>query len=135
MDASGLVVWAGGVATTTTADDLLRPVLAHGYSPQVLAKMPAVTRSSDNAAAAAYRTGSVQIVLTRPGTSSGAIVAPLLAAEGCVGALSVEVRGGGEGSDSVQALAAIFAAQLAPIVAASVTPAASAPDAARVANQ
>ncbi len=118
MDAKGLIVWLG-----TTAGDDLQPVLAHGYAPQRLAKMPTIPRSADNAAGSAYRTGQVQIVVARPGTSQGAIVAPLLAIDGCIGALSVEVQDGGEESDSVQALAAIFAAQLAPIMAGSAVPA------------
>jgi hypothetical protein len=80
--------------------------------------MPAVPRSSDNAAAAAYRTGLLQIVLSRPGGSAGALVAPLLTPEGCAGALSAEIRNGGEGSEAVQALAVIFAAHLAGIFAA-----------------
>ena len=113
IDASGLVVWLGN---TAGAD--LRPVLAHGYDDQALARMPTVARSANNAAAAAYRTGALQIVLARPGISSGAIVAPLLSPDGCIGALSAEIKGGGEASDEVQALAAIFAAQLASIVSA-----------------
>ena len=113
MDASGIVVWLG---STAGAD--LRPVLAHGYSAAALARMPAVPRSGDNAAAAAYRSGVLQIVMSRPGSSSGAVVAPINAPEGCVGALSAEIRGGGESSDSVQALATILAAQLASIVGA-----------------
>lgn len=112
LDASGLVVWMG---SATGAD--LRPVLAHGYAPQLLARMPDVPRSADNAAAAAYRTGSLQIVLSRPGGASGAIVAPILSADGCIGALSAEIRGGGETSESVQALAAIFASHLANVLA------------------
>src|SRR5207302_10044296 len=56
--------------------------------------------------------GALQIVLTRPGTSPGAVVAPLLSPDGCIGALTAEIRDRGETSDSVQALAAIFAAQL-----------------------
>ena len=112
MDASGLVVWLG---STTGAD--LQPIVSHGYSPQAIARMPAVPKSGDNAAAAAYRTGTLQIVLSRPGGLSGALVAPLLAPEGCIGALSAETRHGGEGSESVQALAVIFAAQLAGIFA------------------
>jgi hypothetical protein len=111
VEASGLVVWLGN---TAGAD--LRPVLAHGYSAQAIARMPAVPRSSQNAAAAAYRTGVLQIVLSRPGGATGAIVAPLLSADGCIGALSIEIAGGGETSDSVQALAAIFAAQLAGVL-------------------
>jgi hypothetical protein len=133
MDASGIIVWVGGASAPD--QDRLRPALAHGYSPAAIAKMPAVPRHADNAAAAAYRTGVLQIVLARPGVSAGAVVAPLLAAEGCVGALAVEVRSGGEGSDSVQALAAIFAAQLAPMVSASVASAEEAPaQAARAAS-
>src|SRR5581483_6246286 len=111
MDASGIVLWVGN---TAGAD--LRAVLAHGYSPQVLARMPAVPRGGDNAAAAAYRTGSMQIVLSRPGGSTGGLVAPILTADGCVGALSAEIRHGGETSESVQALAMIFAAQLASVI-------------------
>lgn len=113
MDANGLVVWLGN---TTGAD--LRPALAHGYDPQALARMSTVPRSADNAAAAAYRSGQLQIVVSRPGSSSGAVVAPLLSAEGCIGALSAEIRDGGEISASVQALATIFAAQLAGILTA-----------------
>jgi hypothetical protein len=92
-------------------------VLAHGYSPQVLARMPSVPRSADNAAAAAYRTGTTQIVAASPRTSAaGAIIAPLIGPTGCVGAISAEIRGGGETSESVQALAALIAAQLAGVL-------------------
>jgi hypothetical protein len=112
MDASGLMVWLGN-----TAGGDLRPVLAHGYSAKMIARIPQVPRSADNAAAAAYRSGTLQIVLSHPGGSSGAVVAPILAADGCIGALSAEIRDGGEASDAVQALAAIFAAQLASVLA------------------
>lgn len=111
MDASGVVVWMGN---TSGAD--LRPVLAHGYSARDVARMPAVPRSGDNAAAAAYRTGTLQIVLSRPGDSAGAIVAPILGPDGCIGALSAEIRRGGETSEGVQAMATIFAAQLAAVL-------------------
>lgn len=111
MDASGLVVWMGN----STGGDL-RPVAAHGYSAQTIAKMLAVPRNANNAAAAAYRTGGLQIVLARPGASSGALVAPLLTPDGCIGALSAEIRGRGETSDSTQALSVLFAAQLASVL-------------------
>jgi hypothetical protein len=119
IDASGIVVWVGSL---TGAD--LKPVLAHGYTPQVVARMPTVPKSSNNAAAAAYRTGALQIVLSRPGGSTGAIVAPILTADGCIGAVSAEIRSGGETAEAVQAVAAIFAAQLANIIAAPVVDAA-----------
>ena len=105
------MVWMG----SATGSDL-RPVLAHGYSAKMIERIPPVPRSADNAAAAAYRSGTLQIVMSRPGGSSGAVVAPILAVDGCIGALSAEIRSGGETSDSVQALAAIFAAQLAGVL-------------------
>jgi hypothetical protein len=113
MDASGVVVWLG---STGGAD--LQPIVSHGYAPAVIARMPSVPRSADNAAAAAYRAGALQIVLARPGRSAGALVAPLLTPEGCIGALSAETRHGGEASEAVQALATIFAAHLAGVFAA-----------------
>jgi hypothetical protein len=116
MDANGLIVWLG---SPSGAD--LRPVLTHGYPPQAMAQMTVVQRSADNAAAAAYRSGKFQIVLARPGSSSGAVVAPLLAPGGCIGALTAELKNGSETSDGVQALGAIFAAQLSNVLASSVT--------------
>jgi len=111
MGASGLMVWMG-----SSAGAELRPVLFHGYSPEMIARIPPVPRSADNAAAAAYRSGKLQIVASRPGASSGAVVAPILAADGCIGALSAEIRGGGESSEGIQALASIFAAHLAGVL-------------------
>jgi hypothetical protein len=112
LDASGLIVWMGN---TAGAD--LRPVLAHGYTSRVLARIPPVPRSANNAAAAAYRSGTLQIVLSRPGGAAGAVVAPIISVDGCIGALSAEIRGGAETSETLQALAAILAAQLANLVA------------------
>ena len=107
LEASGLIVWVG----SASGGDL-RPAIVHGYPPQTMARMPSIPRSADNAAAAAYRTAALQIVLARPGRSSGAVVAPLVGPDGCIGALTAEIKGGAETSDTVQALAAIFAAQL-----------------------
>ena len=112
LDASGLIVWVGN---TAGAD--LRPVLAHGYPPHMLARLQPVPRSAPNAAATAYRSGTLQIVLTRPGDAAGAVVAPIISMDGCIGALSAEIRGGAETSESIQALTAILAAQLANVVA------------------
>lgn len=112
LEASGLVVWlweSNGAA--------LRPVLAHGYSASVLARMPNVPRSADNAAAAAYRSGALQTVARR-GSSSGAVVAPILSSTGPVGVLSAEILEGRESSPCVHALASIFAAHLAAVLSA-----------------
>ena len=111
MDASGIMVWMGSQGRSE-----LRVVLAHGYPADVLAKIPPVPRSADNAAAAAYRSGSLQIVLAKPGGASGAIVAPILGADGCIGALSAEIRHRAETSEAVQALAQVAAAHLAAVL-------------------
>ena len=105
-DASGVVVWLGNAQGGD-----LRPLLTYGYSPQVVNRLTPVPRSASNAAAAAYRTGTLQVVPSQP-FSSGAIVAPILGPDGCIGALSAEFRGA-EASESVQAFAAIIAAHLA----------------------
>jgi len=119
MNANGLIVWLGSPAGID-----LQPVLAHGYSDQILSLMRPVPRTADNAAAAAYRSGSLRVVASRPGGPLGAVVAPLLTADGCIGALTAEVRDGAEQSELVHALASIFAAQLAGIFAVSATGAA-----------
>jgi hypothetical protein len=111
LDASGLMLWM-----RTEAGDELRPAVAHGYDPQMIARIPSVPRSANNAAATAYRTATLQIVLSRPGSAKGAVVAPMVSADGCIGVLSAEIRDGGEASETVQALAAIIAAQLAGVL-------------------
>jgi hypothetical protein len=118
LDASGLMLW---MATASGAE--LRPALAHGYDPQTVARIPPVARSAGNAAAAAFRTATLQIVVARPGSSKGAIVAPVLSADGCIGVLSAEMRDGAEASETVQAVAALIAAQLAGVVASTPAPA------------
>lgn len=120
MHARGVIVWLG---SASGAD--LRPVLAHGYSDATLAHIPVLPRSADNAAAHAYRDGAVQIVRSRPGGSQGAIVAPLLTADGCIGALTAEIRDGEETREQTRALAVILASQLAGVLAAAAEAAAS----------
>jgi hypothetical protein len=117
LDASGLVLWM-----RTEAGDELRPAVAHGYDSQMIARIPSVPRSANNAAAAAYRTATLQIVLSRPGSAKGAVVAPVVSADGCIGVLSAEIRDGGEASETVQALAAIIAAQLAGVLGSTPAP-------------
>jgi hypothetical protein len=107
LDAVGLIVWVWDPQTT-----VLRPALAHGYSDEMLAKLPRVRRDTDNATAASFRSAQTRIVSGSDATS-GAVVVPLLTPGGCVGVLAVELRQGGEQKESVRALAAIFAAQLA----------------------
>ena len=106
LDATGFIVWIAD------ADGLhLRPTLAYGFAHQTLARLPAIPRGADNATAAAFRHAEMQVVRTN-GMSPGAIVVPILGANGCVGVMAAEVRHGREASESARALARIVAAQL-----------------------
>lgn len=110
LDAQGLIVWI--------ADDtghLLTPTLSHGYPPQAIARLPAIGRDDDNATAAAFRVGELQVVKTN-GMEPGAIAVPLITASGCVGVMAAEVRHGREASESARAISRIVAAQLATLV-------------------
>jgi hypothetical protein len=121
LNASGVMLWE---SSTSGAD--LHPSFAHGYSADTLARMPTLETSAPNAVATAFRTGVLQVVRSRP-SSQGAIAAPVLSPQGSIGVLSAEIRGGGEASETVHALAIILAAQLAAILpAASDAPRASA---------
>jgi hypothetical protein len=126
LDASGVIVWMPGGPGSA-----LRPALAHGYAPLALARMGSIDPAADNATATAFRTGKVLVVPSEP-LASGAIVAPLITAGGCSGAMAVELRGGVETTDHLRAVATIFGAQLATLFtpAAPATPTASATPAA-----
>lgn len=113
LDATGFIVWMA-----EPGGQSLRPALAHGYPPNALARLPAITRHADNATAAAFRHAEMQIVRTN-GMSPGAIVVPVLGPSGCIGAIAAEVRHGREASESVRALARIVAAQLSTLLGAS----------------
>ncbi|MGC4082457.1 MAG: hypothetical protein QM736_10210 [Vicinamibacterales bacterium] len=110
LNARGIIVWLG---STAGAD--LRPVLAHGYSDAALSHIPMLSRHADNAAAAAYRSGELQIQKSQGG-AHGTIVTPLLTADGCIGAITAEIRDRGEESEQTRALAVFFAAQLASLL-------------------
>lgn len=113
LDASGVIVWMKDPTAPT-----LQPVLSHGYSDQVLARMGSLSTDADNATAEAYRTGAVRIFKGR-GLARGAIATPLVTPAGCAGVLAAEVRTGRETSPTDQAIAAIVAAQLASLVSSS----------------
>lgn len=110
LDAVGLIVWIADAQRLR-----LRPLLAHGYPEQALARLPAIARDADNATAAAYRGGQVEVVRS-DGSSPGAVVVPILTGDGCVGVMAAEVRHGRETSEAAPALARIVAAQLAAII-------------------
>ena len=110
LDAVGLIVW---VWDPLAAE--LRPVLVHGYSDEVVAQLPPVTRDSDNATAAAFRSAQTCAISSCDQTT-GALVVPLLPSAGCVGVLAIELRHGNEDKHSVRAIATILAASLAQII-------------------
>jgi hypothetical protein len=112
LGASGLIVWVADQGGTS-----LFPLLAHGYPPNVLARMGSIARDADNAAATAYRQGELRTVSAH-GTLPGALVAPIVTADGCVGVLAAEMLNGCERDDTARAVAAILAAQLATFVTA-----------------
>jgi transcriptional regulator with XRE-family HTH domain len=112
LDAVGLIVWVWDLQATE-----LRPALTHGYSDKVLAQLPRVGRDSDNATAAAFRSARTCVV-NGSDLASGALVVPLMTPVGCVGVLALELQHGKEQSESVRALATIFAAQLARLIGA-----------------
>ncbi len=112
IHASGLIVWVADRAGTS-----LFPILAEGYPPNVLARMGSIGRDADNAAAAAYRQSELRTVPAHD-SLPGAIVAPIITGNGCVGVLAAEMRHGAERDEATQAIAAILAAQLATFVTA-----------------
>ncbi|MCX6544983.1 MAG: hypothetical protein NTV05_11310 [Acidobacteria bacterium] len=116
LDATGVIIWM-----PNGPPGLLHPVLAHGYASATLARMGAIGSDADNATATAYRTRTVQTMPAEP-LSGGALVVPLVTAEGCTGAMAIELKKNVEPTDAVRAVATILAAQLATLI----TPAPSA---------
>jgi transcriptional regulator with XRE-family HTH domain len=112
INAVGVIVWEWVPQASE-----LRPAVACGYSDQVLAQLPKVRRDTDNATAAAFRSGQTCSV-NGTDAESGAVVVPMMTAAGCVGVLAAELEHGRERQGSVRALLTIFAAQLARLVGA-----------------
>jgi hypothetical protein len=112
LEAVGVVVWKWD-----PKESGLVPALAHGYSDQLLAQFPSVSRDADNATAAAFRSTRTCIV---PSTkaASGAVVVPMMTPAGCVGVLAVELPRGAELREPVRALATSLAAQFAALLCA-----------------
>jgi GAF domain-containing protein len=111
LDATGIIVWVA-----EPSRQALLPAVAHGYEDKVVARMGSIHRDANNAVAAGYRTSEVRTVAGDAFTN-GAMIVPLMTSDGCVGVLSAELKGGSEKDESAQALATIFASQLATLVA------------------
>jgi transcriptional regulator with XRE-family HTH domain len=110
LDAIGVIIWIWDAEATE-----LRPALAYGYSDKVLAQLPTVTRDTDNATAAAFRS-SQTCAINGSERASGALAVPLLTPVGCQGVLAIELPHGSERMGTVRALVTIFAAQLARLI-------------------
>lgn len=110
LDAPGLVLW---LADPDGRE--LSPIVTHGYTPDLVTRLGTIARDAENVTASAFRTSLLQTV---PGdeSSNGAIAAPLLTSDGCVGVMAAEVRHSGEKQDAKLAAATIVAAQLATLV-------------------
>ena len=112
LDATGLIVWLWDATT-----EELRPALVVGYSEKVLAQLPTVNRDADNPTAAAFRSGQ-PCIIGGGSQGGGALVVPLVEADGCAGVLAMEFQDGREQSPSVHAASMIFAAAMSQLVTA-----------------
>jgi hypothetical protein len=111
LDSAGIIVWI-----PEPSRESLRPAISHGYEDKIITRLGRIHRDANNAVAAAFRLAEVRTV-GGDASTNGAIAVPLTTSEGCVGVLSAEMKGGSEKDECSQALAAIFAAQLATLVA------------------
>jgi len=109
LDASGAVIWMA-------AGEELFAAAAFGYPPQVIQKLGPLNRSAINATAAAWRTSTLQAV-TGGQDGRGALAAPMLGPDRCVGVLAVELGIGHDGDAGRRAISMMFAAQLAAALA------------------
>jgi hypothetical protein len=109
LDAPGVVVWMA-------AGEELFPAAAFGYDLGQLGRLGPIAKGAVNATAAAWRTGQLQTV---PGEarSRGAVVAPMLGTERCIGVLAVEVNPERALDKTTQAAVSLVAAQLSATVA------------------
>jgi len=110
LGASGLIVWIWDDVA-----DALRPALVYGYSDKVLARVPAVSRDADNATAEAFRTSAPCEVA--PSTwASGALVVPMLTADGCTGVFAIELHQSTGLTSLLRATATTVAAALTQVI-------------------
>ncbi len=110
LDARGVIVW---VADTPGVS--LFPMFTYGYPAAVLVRLGTISTDANNATAASWRSGEL-VAVAGESDSPGALVTPIITADGCVGVLAAELRHGREMREDVRALATIFSAQLATVV-------------------
>ena len=110
LNATGIIIWASNENERT-----LQPALGHGYAPGTLERIGSIPQVGTNPTATAFTSRRIQVVGSE-GSDAGALAAPLMVSDRCIGVLSAELREGWESSDAVQAIASIVAAQLAPLL-------------------
>lgn len=110
LDASGVIVWIGDSAGRS-----LKPLLTYGYPEEALRRIPTLPRDADNATAAAWRDGTLQVVEATE-SAPGAIAVPVLGPQGCMGVMAAEIGHHREASGYTRAVAQIIAAQLAVLI-------------------
>lgn len=110
LDASGVVVWMA-------AGEELFAAVAFGYPPHVIRKLGPINRAAVNATAAAWRTGTLQVV-SGDRNERSALAAPMLGPERCIGVLAVEVGVGQDVDAAKRAVTTLITAQLAAALAA-----------------
>jgi GAF domain-containing protein len=110
LSARGVIVWVAGRQGAS-----LYPMFTYGYPAAVLIRLGSISSDARNATAAAWRSGELTAV-AGAGDRPGALVTPIVTADGCVGVLAAEIADGREMDGDVRALATIFSAQLATVV-------------------
>ncbi|HEY8548505.1 MAG TPA: GAF domain-containing protein [Vicinamibacterales bacterium] len=110
LDSKGTIVWVRDERI-----DSLRPAVSFGYSAAVLGRMGTIPLTSDTPVAQAVRLGESRAV-QGAGDIPGALVVPIVAPAGVVGAITLELPPGNERQPATLALSRIFAAQLAGLI-------------------
>jgi hypothetical protein len=110
LDAHGIIIWMA-------AGEELFAVTAFGYDPAVIARLPPISRTAENATAIAWRSATLRTVAAYE-SSLGAVVAPMFGPERCIGVFAAEVKNGRERDAATRDVTAILAAQLAGVLAA-----------------
>jgi hypothetical protein len=110
LGASGVVVWMA-------AGEELFAAATHGYDARQVSGLGPIGRSAGNATAHAWRSGRLQAV-AGDSSSRGAIVAPMLGSDRCIGVLAIEVVPGREADSTTRSVATLIAAQLSAVLVA-----------------
>ena len=116
LHAVGIIIWV-----CDDSGEMLKPTAWYGYSPNDLNQIGKIRCDGDNITVEAYRTAKLQIV--RGSTDEpGAIAAPLLSPNGCIGVISAELRKECEIDELIQATTKILAAQFSTLITADEPP-------------